>query len=255
VYDLKKGDSVIVTGIPVFNGSTGTRLDTIRAITIVSRNNFMPEAYIMKTDDVGISGLGAPTAEPWSGCIVKYGSITIDAANADSTGNYGESFCTDSIGGNHTRITWSDGRTNYNAGPDSEKVVKGDKFAWITGILSFTHGNYKLCPRDQNDIIVFEYGGVADNWNAAAKSYRLSQNYPNPFNPSTTISYEIPRPGMVVVKIFNVLGKEIRTIVGEFQNAGVHQIAFNASAMESGGYFYRLTSGEYSMVKKMVLVK
>jgi len=87
------------------------------------------------------------------------------------------------------------------------------------------------------------------------KTYTLAQNYPNPFNPSTIISYEIPKSGLAVIKIFNVLGQEVRTIVNEVQSAGVHQISFNAGALKSGVYFYRLIVNNISMVKKMLYLK
>jgi hypothetical protein len=105
VNNLQQGDLVTVTGIPVFASNSGIRLDTISALTIVSHNNPLPEVHIMMTSTVGYSWLGTVAAEQWNGCLVKYQNVTIDSADADSTYNYGESFCKDTSIGNHTRIT------------------------------------------------------------------------------------------------------------------------------------------------------
>lgn len=87
------------------------------------------------------------------------------------------------------------------------------------------------------------------------KGYLLHQNYPNPFNPVTNIGYEIPSPGIVTLKVFDALGREITTIVNEFKNAGSYTVAFNASDLPNGVYFYTLAAGTYRNVKKMILVK
>ncbi len=86
-------------------------------------------------------------------------------------------------------------------------------------------------------------------------SYSLDQNYPNPFNPSTTINYSIPVSGRVTLRIFNVLGQEVGTLLNSDQNAGKYQLTFDASQYSSGVYFYRIEAGTFSAVKKMMLLK
>lgn len=87
------------------------------------------------------------------------------------------------------------------------------------------------------------------------ENYSLSQNYPNPFNPSTTISYQLPRNAFVVLKVYDVLGREVETLVNERQSAGNHSVVFNASNLPSGVYFYRLQSGPYHNAKELLLLK
>jgi len=87
------------------------------------------------------------------------------------------------------------------------------------------------------------------------KNFELSQNYPNPFNPTTTIEYSIPKDANVSIKIFDVLGKEVATLVNEQRSAGTYIINWNASNFSSGLYFYRITAGEFTDTKKMFLVK
>jgi hypothetical protein len=83
----------------------------------------------------------------------------------------------------------------------------------------------------------------------------MEQNYPNPFNPSTTISFSIPKAENVSLKIYNILGSEITTLVSENLNAGSYQVNFDASNLASGTYIYQITAGKFNQVRKMNLIK
>ena len=83
----------------------------------------------------------------------------------------------------------------------------------------------------------------------------LSQNYPNPFNPTTKITYAVPYSVMVELKIYNVLGQEIKTIVNEEKQAGIYEVEFNAIQLASGIYFYTISAGDFHQTKKLVLLK
>ncbi|MBK8981833.1 MAG: T9SS type A sorting domain-containing protein [Ignavibacteria bacterium] len=85
--------------------------------------------------------------------------------------------------------------------------------------------------------------------------FKLSQNYPNPFNPSTRIDFALPNNGNVILKIYDLTGKEVETIVNDFRTAGYYTINFNASNLASGIYYYKLTAGNDIAVNKMVVVK
>lgn len=97
--------------------------------------------------------------------------------------------------------------------------------------------------------------GVDDHVRSAPSHFSLSQNYPNPFNPSTVISYQIPVNSHVALKVFDVLGREVATLVNERENAGRHSVMFNAANVPSGVYFYRLEAGSYHETKKLLLLK
>jgi len=88
-----------------------------------------------------------------------------------------------------------------------------------------------------------------------ATSYTLDQNYPNPFNPSTTISYTIPNESQVKLVVFDVMGRQVADLVNAKQSAGSYNINFDASSLASGVYFYKMTAGEFSSVRKMNLLK
>lgn len=94
----------------------------------------------------------------------------------------------------------------------------------------------------------------SDELSVPAK-YSLNQNYPNPFNPETVISYDLPVSDFVEIKIFDILGKELITIVNEKQNSGAHEIKFNGANLPSGIYFYRLNTNGFTDTKRMVLIK
>jgi hypothetical protein len=87
------------------------------------------------------------------------------------------------------------------------------------------------------------------------KEYLLEQNYPNPFNPVTQIKYALPRPEYVTLKVYNILGQEVITLVNEMQEAGYKSVELNVSNLPSGIYIYRLNAGSFSSVKKMVLLR
>ncbi|MCH7772776.1 MAG: T9SS type A sorting domain-containing protein, partial [Bacteroidetes bacterium] len=85
--------------------------------------------------------------------------------------------------------------------------------------------------------------------------YSLLQNYPNPFNPSTSIQYAISSRQFVVLKVYDVLGNEVATLVNEVKHAGSYEVEFDGTRLTSGIYFYRIISGSYSDTKKLVLLK
>ena len=86
-------------------------------------------------------------------------------------------------------------------------------------------------------------------------NYKLEQNYPNPFNPTTKINFAIPKSGIVTIKIYDILGKEISTLVNKYLSAGNYSVDFNGSNYSSGIYFYRLEANGYIATKKMLLTK
>ena len=86
-------------------------------------------------------------------------------------------------------------------------------------------------------------------------NFSLAQNYPNPFNPTTKIKFSLPENTSVKLRVFNILGKEVETLVNSRLNAGTYEVNFNASKLSSGVYFYKLEAGSFTDIKKMVLVK
>jgi len=102
--------------------------------------------------------------------------------------------------------------------------------------------------------VTFQLTGVNDPITSPSK-FELEQNYPNPFNPTTTIRFTIPEKSQVTLKVFDMLGREVSTLVNEVKDAGTHTVKFAGKDLPSGMYLYTLTAGNYTATKKMMLVK
>jgi hypothetical protein len=96
---------------------------------------------------------------------------------------------------------------------------------------------------------------VEESQNNLPGSFVLKQNYPNPFNPTTTINYSIPKSSFVTIKVYDILGREVSTLVNEEKQVGNYKIKFNASKLTSGIYFYRMQAGSFVETKKLILLK
>jgi hypothetical protein len=90
---------------------------------------------------------------------------------------------------------------------------------------------------------------------ALPTAYELKQNYPNPFNPTTTISYSLPVAGNITLKVYDILGNEVAQLANGFHNAGSYTLKFDGTNLASGIYLYRLTGGNFTSTKKLMLIK
>ena len=125
--------------------------------------------------------------------------------------------------------------------------------------IYFMNNNTGYVVGDQGIILKTTDGGgnvwINQNFEQIPNEYYLFQNYPNPFNPTTTIKYALPKNEFVKLVIFDILGREIQTLVNEKQSAGTYETIFNASQYPSGVYFYKLTTDGFSETKKMLMIK
>jgi hypothetical protein len=109
-----------------------------------------------------------------------------------------------------------------------------------------------------SSIVVFTTGTTVTGVHQASMApteFVLLQNYPNPFNPSTVISYKLPTNNFVRIKIYDLIGKEVETLVNQRQTAGNHSVTYNASKLPNGVYFCKFQAGNYSEIKKLTLIK
>jgi len=103
-----------------------------------------------------------------------------------------------------------------------------------------------------------DFGNMAgniNNTNVTPVEYALAQNYPNPFNPSTNIQYDLPKDGFVKIKIYDMLGKEVASLVNEHKMAGSYLVSFSGASLSSGVYFYRIETSDFIDTKRMILMK
>ncbi len=147
------------------------------------------------------------------------------------------------------KIGFVNGNGNSNSPKDYSFV---DDFA---GKPTYRTGRYSYRLKQIDNDGQFEYSKTIEVDMNGVKKYELTQNYPNPFNPTTTISYILPQTGMVRLTLYNILGQEIRTLVNEVKEAGIHTFNFDASDLNSGMYIYKIESGSFTQTRKMTLVK
>jgi hypothetical protein len=265
--NLRRGDDVTVTGIvdEQFSVTRIENLDDPSNITVHGTAP-VPAATVIGTDMISNTSSGQLPAESYEAVLVKYENVNVIDENADgdagpnpaSGNNYGEMLVADASN-IQTRVELQDGAHDYHNFWDQAldgqptRVLTGDSFDGITGILFFSFGNYKLVPRKNDDFEGFTTS--VDESETLPLQYSLAQNYPNPFNPTTKIEYSLKEAGAVKISIFNVLGQKVQTLVNESKNAGVHHVSFNASSLPSGMYIYRIEAGSFISAKKMMLLK
>ncbi len=121
----------------------------------------------------------------------------------------------------------------------------------IFGIGNCPAYYYGLIFYNQDSVIVTS---VVNNAQSTS-DFHLYQNYPNPFNPETKIKFSIPKSELVQIKVYDILGKEIRTLLNEYKQVGTYEVEFDASNLLSGVYFYRMISGSFSETKKILLLR
>lgn len=149
-------------------------------------------------------------------------------------------------------------KADLNKKHSSENLLKNRAVENISISSSLT--KKERGERIQKDLILLTSRGEVSEKSVKKTTnvtsiYDLSQNYPNPFNPITNIKYQIPKTGLVTLKIYDMLGREIKTLVNEVKNPGSYMVSFNGSEFASGVYFYRIQAGDFIQVKKMLMIK
>jgi hypothetical protein len=143
----------------------------------------------------------------------------------------------------------------YSKSMDIVGDINGDGYADIFIIQpSYPDPNYPA-----GKLYIYSYkkivGIISKDNNDTPSKFGLNQNYPNPFNPSTTINYSLAKAGNVKLSVYDITGSKIVTIVNENKPAGSYRVQFNGSNLPSGIYFYKLEAGQFSQIKKMILLK
>jgi hypothetical protein len=191
------------------------------------------------------------------------------------------SFTATVVSGSQVRLNWAtvsetnnygfevqksrDTTNNYQTIPNSFVPGHGTtnephSYSFVDNTASTGMWFYRLRQIDLDGSVHFTEGIQVDVLTGVSekplpKEFALDQNYPNPFNPSTNIEYAVPRESRVQLEVYNLLGQRVATLVDETKPAGYYTASFNAVGFSSGLYFYRMTAGETSFLKKMMLVK
>ncbi|MBS1517576.1 MAG: T9SS type A sorting domain-containing protein [Bacteroidetes bacterium] len=160
-----------------------------------------------------------------------------------------------------TNFKNSDNYSDLNSDQNSGSKFSNDSYRKVleTKIIKYNPSNQteldKKITEDLNFLLGLKTSEITETQNIKVDKFQLNQNYPNPFNPSTKIAYSIPVSGNISIKIYDLTGKEVKTLVNEFKNAGIYSIEFNGSGLSSGVYFYTLNVKEIYQIKKNDLNK
>jgi hypothetical protein len=213
------------------------------------------EIYYKRSTDGGLNWsndtrLTYSSPESWYSSIVASGTfVHLAYLTIINTEYYGLGYKRSTDGGltweNNILLINNDSKATFPCVITSGPVVQ---LAWSDN----RNGNWEIYyKRNPNGNPL----GINQIGSEIPSSYSLSQNYPNPFNPVTNIHYEIPKNGFVKLVVFDILGREIQTLVNEKQNAGTYEVTFDGSNLSSGIYFYTLSVGDFKETKKFVLLK
>ena len=179
---------------------------------------------------------------------------------------------TSSVRNNNVMLNWTTASETNNSGFDVERSFVNNEWSKVNFVKghgnSNTPQNYSYEDRNLNSgkykyrLKQTDFNGNYEYYNLSnevvigmPEKYSLSQNYPNPFNPTTNLEFGIPDLGFVSLKIYDISGKEVATIVNSVLNPGIYKYEFDGSNLASGAYIYKITAGQYSFTKKMLLLK
>ncbi len=263
--ELRKGQEVTISGL-IREINSHTAIDSVTQLIVNSTNNPEPEAELLTTGEIGGKTKGTLSAEKWEAVLIKFNNVTVTNTNADGNpgpggggnSNFGEILINDGTG--DLRLETQEGphpyHNNWTLNLPSNKTIGlkvGDRFTTVKGILFFSFANYKIVPRKSDDFIGYQTSVESE---LLPDKFILKQNYPNPFNPTTVIEYNLPEASTVTLKIYDLMGREVKTLVNnEFQSKGLYKYFLNAYDLSSGVYFYQLKTDKYSSTKKMVLIR
>ena len=213
----------------------------------------------------------------------KYLKAKYISDNAEN--NFLSGIAENSISDNVTLVRDQPGRTSGEQFPDVIDTINGSKYCFLYNGGSYVGKGGAVTYSKEYKLVHFSFGGfesITDSTkrntvmervikflapdlivsNITDKSqtqqpvtFSLEQNYPNPFNPTTTIQYTVPQISKISLKVYDVLGKEISTLVNSEQQPGFYTLQFDASKLSSGVYYYRISTGLFTDIKKMVLIK
>jgi len=189
---------------------------------------------------------------------VELVSFNASVVNSDITLNWATATETNNYGFEIQRKKYKD--ADINTGWNAIGFVEGSGTTTNTSTYSFVDADvitdrysYRLKQIDFDG--TFEYSNEIEVEILLPNEFSLEQNYPNPFNPSTTIKFSIPESGNTTIKVYNILGSEVATLLNEMKQPGTYEINFDAASFPSGAYFYSLESGNFREGRKMIILK
>lgn len=247
----------------IYDSTSSTRLGDFRSFLSSGPYTFTPGSTLTAAFAIVVGTNLTDLQSTADQAVFKYNNyilpveLTSFTANVNMSGDVELQWVTESEINNHGfEIEKSFDNTSFIP----IGFVKGKGTTTERQVYSFTDRNlengryyYRLKQIDFNG--QFEYSNIIEVEVNKLLQFVLEQNYPNPFNPSTMISWQSPFDGWQTLRVYDVLGNEVATLVNEFRTAGKHSINFNKNDLAPGTYFYQLRIGNYISTKKMTILK
>jgi hypothetical protein len=246
----------------------------ISLIILIASIPAYSQQYSRITYDAGTNLDIGPGANVCAGDIIIQGTYSGTGTICDGVMPVMMLSFTALVDKNNARLSWTTENEINNSGFDIERRIfkpgaQWQKVAFVQGSGTTTEaksysyydkklqtGKYEYRLKQIDYSNNFEYFNLENPVDISGpKDFKALQNYPNPSNPKSKIDYEIPLTAKVTIKIYDILGREVVTLVNEVKEAGYYSAEFDGSSLASGVYFYKLTAGDYSATKKMLLVK
>jgi hypothetical protein len=215
------------------------------------------ETFYISVETLG-SGIQYPAGADKNGLVIdqSYYFDGVDWTNLNTFGGYENGAwlirAEGTAGSTFDRITVTPESGTIQPGGSQTIQITFD----ATGLSNNTYtGEVNITSNGGSITIPIDFIVGVDDLIEKPVSFELHQNYPNPFNPSTKINYSLPASSKVSLVVYDILGRKIKTLVNEFQNAGKYNVDFNAEHLSSGVYFYRLSAGRFSETRKLLLLR
>ena len=233
VHDLPNGNFLTTNAAGLFeiNGTTG---DTVRQIIAGVSGRFITP-YDLSIVPVELTSFFATS---------KNSNVILNWSTATELNNSGFEIQRSQDGYNYSQIGFVSG---FGTTTDPKT------YNYIDNNVNGGKHYYRLKQIDYNG--TFAYSNTIETEVNMPVEFSLEQNYPNPFNPSTVIGYSIPQNSFVTLKVFDIIGNEVATLVNQRQPAGKYSVVFNASNLSNGVYFYKLKTNNFTSTRKMILMK
>lgn len=239
VFAVPEGDF-----LPTFYDTTGGTTHFSLAFPVPVNDNTISDINILALPDT-VGGMNRVKG------IVSSGGAGLPGAIL-----YAYSATTNDIAG--ASISEANGAYRLVGLAPGSYLIGGEKPGYessLSPVLQLQYNGNMPATSTQNIVLVNSLTGAGGTTGNLPAAFTLQQNYPNPFNPSTRIEYNLSTPGRVSLKIFNLLGQEVATLVNDLQDAGVYRMTFDAAKFASGVYIYRLQVGSSTEARKMVIIR
>jgi len=256
-------------GVKIYS-NTGTPLTTLGVVTANRGVYGLPNGNFLTTNAAGLFEINGTTGDTVRQIIAGVSGRFITPYDLAIIPVELTSFVGSSVNGN-VELNWATSTELNNSGFEIQRSADGYNFikiGFVSGYgtttdpkaYSYTDNSagtgkhfYRLRQIDFNG--AFNYSGTIEVEVTAPTVFALEQNYPNPFNPSTLISYSIPQNTFVTLKVYDIIGNEVATLVNETKSAGNYDVRFDASNLSNGAYLYSIKTENFTSTKKMILMK